>query len=378
MIRVLLVSHTAMSRTAGQPRLDALSAYDDIELTALVPDRMNFYGTWETAEPPENPNYRFEIGRARWQNIRGQWYLQHYPSTLKKLIRELQPDILDLWHEPWSLVSAQAIWSARRYSPRTKILVETEQNIYKRLPFPFSWFQNYSLRNADYLVGRNAESLEVARRKGWQGKCSVVPNAVDCNLFRPMFDFRSDNTYRVGYVGRLVPEKGVQDLIEAFSRLDGGAELHIVGDGAMRPELEALAAKLGCADDVKFWGNQPYAYLPQFMAGLDVLVLPSHTTERWKEQFGRVLIEAGACEVPVIGSDSGAIPDVVGDAGLIFPEGERDALTDALLFVRDHHEERGRMGRRGRERALSLFAWQQTAAMMYEIYQDMMKTETGS
>lgn len=368
MISVLLVSHTAMSRTAGQPRLAALAEYRDIELTALVPDTMNFYGAWEAADVPEYPMYRFEIGRARWQNIRGQWYLQHYPSDLKRLLVELQPDVLDLWHEPWSLVSAQAIWLARRYSLNTKIVVETEQNIYKKLPFPFSVFQNYSLRHANFLVGRNAESLDVARRKGWKGECAVVPNSVDCNLFRPAQPRQNSDSFRVGYVGRLVPEKGIQDLVLAVSHLGGNVKLIVAGEGAMRPELESLAAKLGCTNETRFIGNLPYLSLPALMQSLDVLVLPSHTTPRWKEQFGRVLIEAGACGIPVIGSDSGAIPDVVADAGIVFPEGDADALTDALLRLQKHPAERVEMGQIGRERAVSLFSWEKTAAMMHNIY----------
>lgn len=371
-MRVLLVSHTAMSRTAGQPRLHALAACPDIELTALVPDRMNFYGKWETAETPQNPKFRYVVGKARGQNIAGQWYLQNYPNALKSLIRELKPDVLDLWHEPWSLVSAQAIALARKYSPQTCIVTETEQNIYKRLPPPFAQFQAYTLRHAHYLVGRNAEALEVAQHKGWLGKSQVVPNSVDCNLFQPAQKLVANTQFRIGYVGRLVPEKGLSDLLTAFALLPEDATFILAGEGSMRQALEAQARTLGVASRVTFAGNVPYLELPARMQSLDVLVLPSRTTPTWKEQFGRVLIEAGACGVPVIGSSSGAIPEVIAAAGLVFPEGDIARLADCLNQLRNSPEKRESLGRIGRERAVSLYSWERTAQQMHRIYREML------
>lgn len=386
-MKVLLISHTAMSRTAGQPKLHALATYNDLELTALVPDRMNFYAKWETAETPENPAFRFVIGEARWQSVAGQWYLQRYPMRLlDSLLHEIQPDIVDIWQEPWSLVCAQAIWQTRRLCPQAKILVETEQNVYKRLPPPFQQFQNYSLRHADFLVGRNAEALEVARRKGYRGPSRVVPNAVDCALFRPMsqaereiscpaFPFSlSPFPFFISYIGRLVPEKGLADLLEALALLPEGFRLVLLGDGPMRSELEAQVKTLGLSERVAFQGETRYADLPFFLNSCHVLVLPSRTTPSWKEQFGRVLIEAGACGLPVIGSDSGAIPEVVADAGLIFPEGDGRALANALLTLRDNPALRQQLGERGRQRAETLFSWQAVAEQMVTIYREMQKS----
>jgi glycosyltransferase involved in cell wall biosynthesis len=310
--------------------------------------------------------------------------LQHYPDTLGPLLREIQPDIVDIWQEPWSLVCAQAVRQTRRLCPQAKILVETEQNVYKRLPPPFQQFQNYSLRHADFLIGRNQEALEVARRKSYHGPSRVVPNAVDCTLFRPLtnderqtrratFAFRlSPFAFLAGYVGRLVPEKGLTDMLDALALLPEDVCLIFIGDGPMRSELEARAQALGLTSRVHFAGGLAYAALPFTMNALDALVLPSRTTPRWKEQFGRVLIEAGACGVPVIGSDSGAIPEVVADAGLIFPEGDARALADALLTLRDNPTLRTQLGERGRHRAEALFSWQAVAAQMHGIYREIL------
>jgi glycosyltransferase involved in cell wall biosynthesis len=383
-VKVLLVSHTCLSRTAGQPKLHALAAFPDIELTALVPDRMRFYGRWEDADPIENPSFRYVIGRARWQEIGGQWYLQHYPDALARLLRETQPDIVDLWHEPWSLVAAQGVWLTRRLCPQAKIVVETEQNIYKRLPPPFRQFQNYVLRHADYAVARNQEAIVVLRRKGYDGPARVVPNAVDCDLFRPFspeerricrerLAWAGPETFLIGCVGRLVSEKGLTDALSALAQMSADAHLLLAGEGPMRSDLEAQAAVSGLTGRVHFAGSRPLTELPEIMNVLDALLLPSRTTSRWKEQFGRVLIEAGACGVAVIGSDSGAIPEVIGDAGLTYPEGDVAALADRLRCLQEDAALRARLGRTGRERAVRLFSWPQVAAQMRAIYGEMLE-----
>ena len=145
---------------------------------------------------------------------------------------EFQPDIIDLWEEPWGLVSAQVCRLRNRLLPSTMILSETEQNIDKRLPFPFEQIRKYTLRNADYAVGRNEAALEVLRAKGYAGPAEVVPNAVDAELFHPMDREECRRAlgltgFVAGYVGRLVPEKGLMEMIEAlpFSRDRGESAL---------------------------------------------------------------------------------------------------------------------------------------------------------
>ena len=365
-MKVLLLSHTCMSRTAGQPKVHCLAAFPDLDLTVLVPDRMRTYGQWQAAEPPEEPEFRYVVGRTRWRNVLNQWYLQHYTGALPRLLRETRPDIVDIWEEPWGLACAQAVRLTRRLCPQAKIIVETEQNIFKRLPPPFRQFQDYSLRRTDFVVARSQEALAVARRKGYPGPGEVVPNAVDCALFRPR-PVPHDG-FVIGYVGRLVREKGLADLVSALPLLPTCARLVLVGDGPFRAELEELARLSNVESRVHFTGSVLLTDLPAHMDAMDTLVLPSHTTATWKEQFGRVLIEAGACGLPVVGSDSGAIPEVIGGAGLTFPEGDAAALADRLRTLLEHPERRAEYGRVGQERARTLYSWQQVAGRMRGIY----------
>jgi glycosyltransferase involved in cell wall biosynthesis len=101
-------------------------------------------------------------------------------------------------------------------------------------------------------------------------------------------------------------------------------------------------------------------------------VVPSLTRGNWKEQFGRVIVEAMACGVPVIGSSSGAIPDVIGDAGLIVPEGDVRALADGLRRLMHDPDLRRRMGGQGRQRVLARYTQAQVAAQTVAVYRQML------
>ncbi|MGB9879889.1 MAG: glycosyltransferase, partial [Anaerolineae bacterium] len=158
----------------------------------------------------------------------------------------------------------------------------------------------------------------------------------------------------------------------AVSELPGNWRLRIVGDGPYRPALEALAKTLGIEGRVSFEPSIPSGEMPYFLNSLDVLVLPSLTRRNWKEQFGRVLVEAMACEVPVIGSSSGEIPHLIAEAGLVFPEGHIEALREALLQLMCNAELRAELGQRGRARVLAHYTQQRVAAETYAIYQQML------
>ena len=123
---------------------------------------------------------------------------------------------------------------------------------------------------------------------------------------------------------------------------------------------------------MRWLGKLPSLAMPDFLRSLDVLVLPSRTMPNWKEQFGRVLVEAMACETPVIGSDSGEIPHVIGDAGLIFPENDSDALAAHLQRLAEDARARSALGQRGRQRALERYTQAQVAQATAEVYRQML------
>jgi glycosyltransferase involved in cell wall biosynthesis len=124
----------------------------------------------------------------------------------------------------------------------------------------------------------------------------------------------------------------------------------------------------------EFVGLVPSAQMPAHLAQLDVLVVPSRTRRNWKEQYGRVLIEAMASEVAVVGSDSGAIPDVIGEAGLIFPEDNATTLACQLRQLMENQDYRVELGKKGRERVLQHFTQAQVAAQTVAVYEEMLRS----
>ena len=376
-MKILLISHTCQSRTEGQPRPQALGALPNIELLLLTPDRWKHYGRWRRAQKPVNPTFDTMIARVvlPWLGP-AQNYLHFYPA-LGRVLRRFQPDIIDVWEEPWSAVAAQTCWLRDRILPNAKVLIETEQNLNKTLPPPFENLRAYSLRHADAVVCRNREATAVVRDKGYNGPLHVVPNCVDADLFRPLDreKCRAElglNGFVAGYVGRMIEDKGVMDLIEALPHCAERVQVLAVGSGDVQAKFEARAQELKVQNRVRFLGAQPLEALPKIMNAIDVLALPSRTTPSWKEQFGRVIIEAHACATPVIGSDSGAIPDVIGEAGIVVPERNPPALAQALQTLADDPTRARQMGEMGRRVVEENYTWARVAEQMREIYREML------
>ena len=205
--------------------------------------------------------------------------------------------------------------------------------------FPHQYIRNFVLHTAAHAIAGDMEAAQLLEKANYpSSKITVLPQyGVNPKLFtkKNVNNLKKTlgiNSFVLGYVGRLVPEKGIQDLVEAFSRLKNKkAVLLIIGNGPLRTFLEEKAVHLGINSRIRWIPALDQNHIPDYLNCMDVLVLPSHTTPTWKEQFGRVIIEAQACEVPVLGSDSGAIPEVIGKAGLIFKEKDIQDLHQKLL-----------------------------------------------
>jgi len=372
-LRVLVISHTAVSREAGQARCLPLLAHSDVKCRLVVPCRWKSYGVWQTPESAIHPKLDFQVGKVVWPwTGPGQWYL-HWYRDLARIFREFRPDVVHLWEEPWGLVTAQAAWLRNRLLPDTRLIVETEQNINKNLPFPFEWFRSVTLRNADFLVARSHEAAAVARAKGYAGPTGVVGYGIDPNVFKPADRDEARRAFAlsgfvIGYAGRLISEKGLNDLVDALVSLPSHVNLVFIGTGPLREDLERQAEALGVSARIRFIAPQRPADLSRVMSGLDAFALVSRTTARWKEQFGRVIIEAQACGVPVIGSDSGAIPNVVGPGGLIVRERSPEQIASTILRLEHDVNLRHQIGRAGSAQVAEKYTWQHVSDRLLQIY----------
>jgi glycosyltransferase involved in cell wall biosynthesis len=373
-LKVLLISHTCQSKTEGQPKAVCLASHPDIELKVLIPDRWRHYGRWRKPDVPSRDLFDCHVGKVVWPWLGPMQFYMHWYPELAQILKEFRPDVIDLWEEPWGLVSVHACRLRDRLLPQAKIVSETEQNINKHLPGHFEKFRSYTLQHADYVVGRNREALEVVKSKGYTGPAEVVPNAVDAELFHTMDRDACRNRlgltgFTVGYIGRIIEDKGLADMVDALNECPPDVNLLFLGSGAFEAALKQKVADMGLESRVTFLSARPLNELPEVMNAMDVLALPSRTTASWKEQFGRVIIEAHACGTPVIGSSSGAIPEVVGDGGLVFEERNPSALAAAIVQMKGSPEACRAMGAAGRAAVEERYTWQRVADRMSGIYQ---------
>jgi glycosyltransferase involved in cell wall biosynthesis len=307
----------------------------------------------------------------------------HFYRGLEGIARRVKPEIIHVDEEHYSLVTFQSLRVAQQLGARS--LFFTWQNIHKKYPFPFSSIERYSLRCASAAIAGNREAADVLRRKGFRKDVFIIPQfGVDPATFHKADSSRTRQQagltrggFVVGYVGRLVREKGILDLVEALRRVSPDSLLLVLGSGPLKNEVLGRAGTSGLRGRVKVMERVPSALVPGYLNCLDCLVLPSRTGRRWKEQFGRVLIEAMACEVPVVGSSSGEIPNVIGDAGLVFREGDVLDLADKIELLQTDRNLREQLGRQGRQRVLATYTHKGIAAETYRVYQHILAREVA-
>ena len=360
-MRVLLLSKAFLAREYRK-KLGALAERPGLEVVAAGPRHWGRRGERQEYEPGEPSGYRMEFLDCRFN---GRFHLHHYPG-LGRLLDRLRPDLLHIDEEPYNLAAAQAALAARRR--RIPSLFFAWQNLVRRYPPPFSLIERYCYRSCGAIAGTE-QAARVLRTKGYRGPLAVIPQfGIDPQNFSPAPDPADEpGDLVVGYAGRLVPEKGLAVLLEAAAALDPAPRLRIAGTGPMAGALDRADASGPLAGRVEVLGRLESGQMPGFLNSVQVLALPSLDRPNWMEQFGRVLIEAMACGRAVVGSDSGAIPLVVGDAGLIVPQADPAALAGALARLRAPGLRR-RLGEAGRERVLANFTHRRVAAASADFY----------
>jgi glycosyltransferase involved in cell wall biosynthesis len=366
-MKVLMISK-ALVRGAYQRKLEELAALPEISnLMVVVPPY------WKE---PRAGQIKLERVFTKGYDLivenmalNGQFHTHFYPG-LARIIKQTKPDLIHADEESFNLATYQAIRLAKRFG--LKSVFYNWANIYRQYPPPFNYFERFNFKHAAGAMAGNLEVEDILRRKGFNKPLVVCPQfGVDPQIFKPTAppnQFTRSGVFTIGYFGRLVPEKGLHLILEAGAKLKGDWRVIFVGKGDRQAELQALAERLNIGDKIEFIPTINSVDVPAYMSGLDVLVLPSLTRPNWKEQFGRVLIEAMACEVPVVGSNSGEIPNVIGEAGLIFPEGDAEALAKALQQLLDDTGLRQELAMKGLARVSEHFTQTQIAKKHLELY----------
>ena len=365
-----MVGHTYLV-AENQKRLRALVAQPGVELALIVPHRWPepLSGGLRPHVPAQSP-FVVRPVRAVWPGAEQfYWYLS--PDLG---MRRYAPDILCVEQGAGSVVYAQSLVCRTLFARRAKAVFFTWWNLPYRGRWPLAALERFNLRRSQGAVAGNADAAGILRDHGFSAPLVVLPQlGVDPLEFR-----RRDATglrralgldrFTVGFAGRLVEEKGLRVLLEALAGAPFDFQLLLIGRGPLDAEIRAFAAARAWGARVKIISGVGHSEMAAYQNCMDVLVLPSLTRPWWKEQFGHVLVEAMACEVPVIGSSSGEIPNVIGEGGLVTPEGHVGALRDALARVAASPELRRRLGEAGRRRVLELYTHDELARRLVAFF----------
>lgn len=284
--------------------------------------------------------------------------LHVYQSFFLSLLRSARPDAIYVHHEPYGLATAQ-MYAANALSRRAPIGFFTWQNIAKRYPLPFRLLEQWVYRTSAFAFSGSDSATAVLRSKGYDGPVTPLPGSVDTARYAPSSRggavrralATSDQEVLIGFMGRVIEEKGFGTLAAALDQVrELPWRLAVVGDGPYTPAFTARLRELDLLERVIFAGYVPHPEAPNYLSAFDLLVLPSETQTHWREQFGRVIIEALACGTPVVGSSSGEIPHLLRrtTGGMVFEEKNPTALAGVLRALCTDRPLRTRLGAQGR------------------------------
>jgi L-malate glycosyltransferase len=387
-MKILIVSHSYIIDLNREKLRELAQLEAGIEVTIVVPQRWRPGGVMKdtiATTAVDEGNFRVVPIANYSQNNQG---LLSFGPQIITLLRDFRPDVIQVEQGVKSLAYAQMITLNKLLGLKAKLLFFTWWNLPYETKFPLAQLERYNLNNSSGIVVGNQAGLAILRDRGYSGPMRVMPQlGVDETLFQPQtqpelaaqLGLQPDD-FVIGFVGRFVPEKGLTTLFQAAAKLENQTwKMLLLGRGPMQAELVELATTLGFADRLIQVESVPHADVYRYINLMSTLILPSETTYEfktlsasgWQEQFGHVLIEAMACQVPVIGSDSGEIPNVIADAGLIFPEGDIEQLRDRLHQLISQPDFAQTIGQNGYQRAMVQYTNRALAKDLLEFYRSI-------
>ena len=334
-MKVLIVGFPYVTANQ-QPKLRSIAA-QGVELNVLVPANWTFLGG-----PYRGDVYNPSSGSGEFGYIPlGVWRPGHIashchsPLAVCRTLAALRPDLVHVENEGYSYLAAQIVPLARTMGIKTTMFVW--ENVDKRLHWTQKACLKVTMPTGDGLVCGSSGAEAQYRNWGFKGRTCVVPQlGVDTELFRTTARETRSGPFVIGYVGRMVPEKGIDLLLRAIRLLTGrGLDLRCVicGAGPERDQLTSLSRELGIEAVTSFQDAVDYERVPEVLGKLDVLVLPSRTAPHWAEQLGHILLEAMSVGTVVVGARSGAIPEVIRKEDLLFNENSPEDLARVLLAL---------------------------------------------
>jgi glycosyltransferase involved in cell wall biosynthesis len=323
-MKVAVISH-AYQDERYLVTLESMAEFPEVEVALIHP--RNYKGTnfhWNSPHSVHNISVPVIFGSR-------QGTILYHPWALETAFDCIRPDLIVHEQEVYTLGAGQVAAVARRRSiPRVQFVWE---NVHRSLALPRRVLSRYVLAKADAVMAGSSQAMQVHKDWGSRGPFGVVPQ-MSVNVGpAPNLGRRGTNALKVCFVGRLEPCKGVDCLLPAVAELHRrgfAITLALAGKGPERDRLARLAKELGIWSLVQFHGQLSRDDVRRLLRSSDVLVLPSRRTRKWEEQFGLVLAEAMAEATVVVGSRTGAIPEVIGSEDLLFDEDKDADLAEVL------------------------------------------------
>jgi glycosyltransferase involved in cell wall biosynthesis len=252
--------------------------------------------------------------------------------AVARVVEVVDPDLVDLHEEAFSSVVHHLL---RALPPSRPVVVYASQNLDKRWPPPFAQWERQAFARLHGIYAISSQAASVARGKGYAGLIRLIPLGYDDRTFFAGQQSADDAEITLALVGRMVPEKGLDEAISVLGRVNARrpARLLLVGDGpALEPALRDAAARR-LLERVEHRPWQSASELARLYRMSHVVLAPSRATATWVEQFGRMISEGQASGSVVAGYASGAIPEVGGEAAELVPEGDSEALEASVLRI---------------------------------------------
>lgn len=354
-MRLLVVSHPCVT-PVNQKLYATVERQTDWDVTLVAPASWDSeYGTRHLERWPTFEGALHAVPVA----LSGNVPLHVYRSTFLPLLHDVQPDAIYVHNEPYAASTAQVLAAHWLSQADAAFGFYSAQNIQKSYPPPFRWTEQQVYRASSFAFPCSETVNETLRAKGYTDTTTRLPLGVDSDRFDRAQDQSAppalnapDASVIIGFAGRVVEEKGLDTFMDALGKVRNLSwHFVILGDGDFVPELKRKAKRLGLTDRVSFLGYIDHEEVPRYLAAMDLAVLPSETQPNWKEQFGRVIVEALAAGTPVLGSDSGEIPRLLDrtQGGLTFPEGRPHACAERLARLVEHPSLRKQLAHRGED-----------------------------
>jgi glycosyltransferase involved in cell wall biosynthesis len=354
-LHLLAVSHPCIT-AINQDFFAHVEAETGWRVTIVLPQR------WRT-------EYGKHVKPARWPRFQGRLLplpvrlagsipLHFYTARLGRIFERVRPDVIYAHNEPYAAATFEAFRASRGLGD-VPLGFYSAQNLLKRYPWPVSAWERYVYRHASFACPVTTAVAGVLEAKGYRGRSEVLPLTVDTDFYCPAAEQLMRDALTVGFVGRIAPGKGVETLLQAVSLLSAD-RLHavIVGDGPGAGALKLRASRMGLDRRLTWLGYVAHEQMPHVYRTMDVLAVPSRSLPGWREQFGRVVVEALACGVPVVTSDCGELPQLVAatGGGWTFPEGDAPALALRLAQLARRPEMLAGPSHDGRRAVVKQFA----------------------